>query len=112
MSLVARCASDLRSSSGWLALESAPIGMAVSALDGTFLEVNEAFAACLGWPRHELVGRTFQSISHPRGRRRSQGLLDRAIAEGSTAFRMEERYRRADGSVLRPTRRLGQPEPN
>ncbi len=85
---------------GWLTLESAPIGMAVSTPDGTFVEVNRSFAACLGWQPQELVGRTFQSISHPDDVSRSQRLLDRAIANGSTAFRLEERYFRPDGTAV------------
>ena len=91
---------SLRTAYGWLTLESAPIGMAVSGVDGTFVEVNRSFAACLGWEPHELVGRTFQEISHPDDVDLSQRLLDRAIADGSTAFRMEERYCRPDGSVV------------
>ena len=90
----------LRTAYGWLTLESAPIGMAVSAVDGTFVEVNRSFAACLGREPHELVGLTFQSISHPDDVERSQRLLQEAIADGSSAFRMEERYCSADGSVV------------
>ena len=90
----------LRTDYGWLALENAPVGMAASALDGTFLEVNHAFAACLGWQPHELVGRTFQSIIHSEDVDLSQRLLDAAIADGSTAFRIEERCCRPDGSVV------------
>ncbi len=87
-------------SSEWLTLESAPIGMAVSTPDGTFVEVNRSFAACLGWQPQELVGRTFQSISHPDDVNRSQRLLERAIADGSTAFRLEERCCRPDGTTV------------
>lgn len=90
----------LRTAYGWLTLDSAPIGMAVSAVDGTFIEVNRSFAACLGFEPHDLVGRTFQSISHPDDVELSQRLLDRAIDDGSTAFRMEERYCRPDKSVV------------
>jgi len=90
----------LRTAYGWVTLESAPIGMAVTAVDGTFIEVNRSFATCLGWEPHELVGRTLQSISHPDDVGFSQRLLDTAIEDGSQAFRMEERYCRPDGSVV------------
>ncbi|MEO5679847.1 MAG: EAL domain-containing protein, partial [Acidimicrobiales bacterium] len=85
---------------GWLTLESAPIGMAVSSLDGTFLEVNQSFASCLGRQPNELVGATFASISHAEDVDVRQRLVQRAIEEGSTAFRLEERYCRPDGSVV------------
>ena len=90
----------LRTSYGWLTLESAPIGMAVSAPDGTFLEVNQSFAACLGWQPRELVGRSFWSILHPDDVDLSRTVLDQAVLGGSTAFRMEERYCRPDGSFV------------
>ena len=90
----------LRTAYGWLTLESAPIGMAVSAVDGTFLEVNRAFASCLGWDSHELVGRSFRSIIHDDDVAGSQLRLDQAIADGSMAFRMEQRCCRPDGSVV------------
>ncbi len=90
----------LRSAYGWLTLESAPIGMAVSALDGTFLEVNHAFASCLGWEPQELVGRSFHSITHGDDVGASQRLLDQAIDDGSTAFRIEQRCCRPDGTVV------------
>jgi len=90
----------LRTAYGWLTLDSAPIGMAVSAVDGTFVEVNRSFAACLGWTAPELVGRTLQSISHADDVDLVHRLVERAIDDGSTAFRMEERFCRADGSVV------------
>ncbi len=87
----------LRSAYGWLTLDRAPIGTAVSAVDGTFLEVNRSFASFLGWEPEELVGRTFQSISHPEDVDLGHRLLERAIEDGSTAFRMEEHFCRPDG---------------
>ena len=90
----------LRASYGWLTLDSAPIGMAVSAVDGTFVEVNQAFASCLGWEPEQLVGRTFGSITHDDDLDSSRILLAQAILEGSTAFRMEQRCCRPDGSVV------------
>jgi len=91
---------SLRTAYGWLTLDKAPIGMAVCAVDGTFIEVNRSFATCLGWEPSDLVGRTLQSIIHPGDVDVSQLLLDRAIEDGSTSFRMEERYCRPDGSEV------------
>jgi diguanylate cyclase (GGDEF)-like protein/PAS domain S-box-containing protein len=90
----------LRTSYGWLTLESAPVGMAVSALDGTLIEVNGAFATCVGWQPHELVGRTLQSIMHADDVDLSQRVLRHAIDEGSTALRLEQqRFCHPDGTV-------------
>jgi len=91
---------SLRSGYGSVPLDSAPIGMAVCGVDGTFNEVNRSFADCLGWRAHELLGRTLQSIVHADDVGISQTLLQRAIKDGSTSFRMEQRYCRLDGSVV------------
>ena len=46
-------------------IENAPIGMAVVAPGGLFLEVNRALAETLGYDQQDLAGRTFQDITHP-----------------------------------------------
>ena len=47
------------------AFEDAPIGMAVAALDGRFLEVNQALCAITGYTSEQLTGTTFSMITHP-----------------------------------------------
>jgi diguanylate cyclase (GGDEF)-like protein/PAS domain S-box-containing protein len=89
----------LRTPYGWLTIDDAPIGMAVSSVDGTFIEVNQSFAACLGWRREQLIGRTFQSISRSDDVELSL-LLHQAIADGTPRFRMEHEYVRPDGAVV------------
>ena len=89
----------LRTAYGWLTIDDAPIGMAVSSVDGTFIEVNQSFAACLGWLPEQLIGRTFQSISHSDDVELNL-LLHQAIADGTPRFRMEHEYCRPDGAVV------------
>jgi PAS domain S-box-containing protein len=48
-----------------LTLEEAPIGMAVVGTDGSFVRVNRALCEILGYSAPELVGLTFQSVTHP-----------------------------------------------
>ena len=45
--------------------EYAPIGMSLTALDGTFLRVNEALCRILQYTKDELLQKTFLEVSHP-----------------------------------------------
>jgi diguanylate cyclase (GGDEF)-like protein/PAS domain S-box-containing protein len=47
-----------------VAFEHAPIGVALEALDGSFLRVNHALCQLLGYDEKELTGKTFQEITH------------------------------------------------
>ena len=49
------------------AFDSAPIGMAITSLDGRFEHVNPALCEITGYPREQLESMTFQSITHRRG---------------------------------------------
>jgi len=48
-----------------LTFELAPIGMAMTAVKGTFLKVNQALCDALGYTSEELLTLTFTEISHP-----------------------------------------------
>lgn len=45
--------------------EAAPVAMAVVAPDHRFARCNDAFCQLTGYSRAELIGRTWQSITHP-----------------------------------------------
>ncbi len=45
--------------------EQAAVGMALVGLDGRWLRVNHKLCAIVGYPREELMGLTFQDITHP-----------------------------------------------
>src|SRR5690606_32523082 len=48
-----------------LALEHAPIGIALLDLDGKWLKVNKALCDLVGYPEMVLLNKTFQDITHP-----------------------------------------------
>ncbi|MBK7394777.1 MAG: PAS domain S-box protein [Myxococcales bacterium] len=80
--------------------ERAGIGMAqVDFASERFLAVNAQMARLLGYPRDELVGRTWASITHP-----DDVAADRvavaALREGRDGVTREKRYLRADGSAV------------
>lgn len=80
--------------------ESAPVGMAIIDTQRRFLEVNSQICKILGYHPEEMVGRSFNSFTHPDdaegGRERWRQLLD-----GEVEFnRSEKRYLHKDGRVL------------
>src|SRR5262249_6325272 len=56
------------------------IGMAVTSPERRFLEVNDKLCQILGYPRQELIGRDWASITHPDDVSGNLHLLDEAMA--------------------------------
>jgi diguanylate cyclase (GGDEF)-like protein/PAS domain S-box-containing protein len=82
------------------AFEDAPIGMAVSDLEGRFLEVNQALCTITGYTAAELAGTRFADITHPED---VAGDCDtmQALIDGSVGSSVgEKRYLRLDGSIV------------
>lgn len=76
----------------------APIGMALTALDGRLFEVNEALCELLRYSRSELLERSFGEIADPG---ESEAVpFARLLAGEANAFRTELRFRRKDGKPV------------
>jgi diguanylate cyclase (GGDEF)-like protein/PAS domain S-box-containing protein len=79
------------------AFEDAPIGMALVSLDGRWLRVNHRVCEITGYAAEELLGMSFQEITHPDDieddLEHVQSLLDGQIRD----YQLEKRYIRADG---------------
>jgi diguanylate cyclase (GGDEF)-like protein/PAS domain S-box-containing protein len=87
-----------------LAFDAAPVGMAIADIaegcPARFAQVNETFAAMLGYAPQEMVGRQCPEFTHPSDRELDEKLLAR-LAEGDLSpYRREKRMVRADGSDL------------
>ncbi len=81
------------------AFDQAPVAMAVLGADGRHLRVNRAMCELTGRSEENLLGSSWQVITHPDD---IDSLLDheRAALDGSApTFRMESRLIRPDGSV-------------
>jgi diguanylate cyclase (GGDEF)-like protein/PAS domain S-box-containing protein len=92
-----RRATDLFST----AFSAAPIGMALVGLDGSWLRVNRALCELVGYSEQQLMGLTFQDITHPEDLDADLSLLAEAIAGERTGYEMDKRYLHADGRVIR-----------
>ena len=82
------------------AMALAPIGMALVELDGRFREVNQSLARLVGYGETELMGLTFQQITHPED---LEADLDNiaALLDGSLDhYDMEKRYLTKAGEIV------------
>ena len=80
--------------------ESAPIGMALVALDGLFIKVNESLCDLVGYTADELVTKTFQQITHPDDLDLDLEYVRRMLAGDLRTYQMEKRYLNRDGGVV------------
>ncbi len=80
--------------------EQAAVGMAHVALDGRWLRVNEKLLEIVGYGREELLGLTFQDITHPDDLDAVLGYVRPLLAGEIETYSMEKRYLRKDGSMV------------
>jgi diguanylate cyclase (GGDEF)-like protein/PAS domain S-box-containing protein len=82
------------------AFDDAPIGMAITALSGRFLQVNRALADLLGYAAEELLLMTVQDVTHPEDAHHAERQR-RSLVRGDHDRRQHEtRFMHADGSVV------------
>jgi PAS domain S-box-containing protein len=80
--------------------EEAPIGKAVVALDGTWLDVNPALSRITGYSRQELLAGRAQDITHPEDLDADAPHLVDLMERRGTTYEVEKRYVRADGEAV------------
>jgi diguanylate cyclase (GGDEF)-like protein/PAS domain S-box-containing protein len=82
-----------------IAFEEAGVGMAIVALDGSFLRVNRALTELLGYTEQELLSDGIALVHHPDGPQQSG---DWASMVGGTVnrYQRDRPYRHADGRMV------------
>lgn len=83
-----------------LTFEMAPIGMAISALQGKFQRVNSALCDALGYTQSELLELSFAQISYPEDWEVHHNLEQRLIKGEETDFQIEKRFIAKDGRIV------------
>lgn len=80
--------------------ENAAVGIAHVGLDGAWLRVNQRLLEIVGYDRDELMGRTFQDITHPDDLDTDLSQLAVLQAGKIRHYQMEKRYFRKDGEQI------------
>jgi PAS domain S-box-containing protein len=80
--------------------DNAAVGVAHVGLDGSWLRVNDRLCEVTGHPRDELLGLTFQDITHPDDVDVDVEQAQRLLAGEITTYAMEKRYIRKSGDVV------------
>ncbi|MBI5917882.1 MAG: PAS domain S-box protein [Nitrosomonadales bacterium] len=72
-------------------MEHAPIGMAITAMDGTYVFVNDMLCGILGYSREELEQLTYKQITHPEDLNLGDAEMYRLLAGEISSYRLEEK---------------------
>lgn len=83
-----------------LAFDDAAIGMALVALDGQFMEVNQALCDLVGYSETELLQRTFWAIVHPEDINAEQQNVQQLLSGKQRSFQMKKRCIHKQGKVI------------
>jgi PAS domain S-box-containing protein len=78
----------------------AAIGMALVATDGRWLQVNRSLCEIVGYPKEELLTKTFQEITHPDDLDADVEQVRRMLAGEIETYQMEKRYIHKEGHVV------------
>jgi diguanylate cyclase (GGDEF)-like protein/PAS domain S-box-containing protein len=80
--------------------EDAAIGMALVGTDGRFLRTNRSLCDMLGYREVELLGKTFQDITHPDDLDADLDQVRRMLDGEIRTYQMEKRYFHKEGQVV------------
>lgn len=78
----------------------AAIGLNISSLDGTYLNVNQALCNIVGYSKQELLTMDWQSITHPDDLHEDLQLFHETITGKRNHYSMIKRYYHKDGQLI------------
>ncbi len=81
-------------------IEGSTVGISLTDAEGTFLQSNATFCEFLGYPLHELLGKSVVEITHPEDRHRTLETFQHLRTRGDRNRTYEKRYLRKDGSTV------------
>ncbi|MEL6579927.1 MAG: PAS domain S-box protein [Cyanobacteria bacterium J06621_12] len=80
--------------------EQAAVGIAHVAPDGKWLRVNQKLCQIIGYPKDELLQKTFQNITHPEDLDSDLKHIRQILAGEIPTYSLEKRYIRKDGANI------------
>jgi PAS domain S-box-containing protein len=83
-----------------VSFEQAAVGMAHVAIDGRWLRVNAQCSAITGYSKEELLGGSFQHITHPDDLPEDLTQLEKLLSGEAERYAMDKRYIRKEGGIV------------
>ena len=80
--------------------ENAAVGFAIVGLDGRWLKVNDRVCSITGYPREELLTKTFADITYAEDLEFDLAQARRLVTGELETYNVEKRYVRKDGSLV------------
>jgi PAS domain S-box-containing protein len=80
--------------------ENAAVGIAHVSVDGRWLRVNDKLCEIVGYAREQLLGMTFQDITHPEDLDTDLELVRQVLSGERLTYSLDKRYFRANGSIV------------
>ena len=80
--------------------ENAAVGMAHCDGEGRVIRVNEKFCTIIGYPRAEMVGKTFLQMTHPDDLAADLAQFSRLMQGELSSYHMEKRFIGGDGAIV------------
>ena len=80
--------------------ESTSLGIKVLDLNGTILQINDAFQRIIGYPEAELLGRRFYDFLHPADMAKAVSVFQKLKKEGVPSLRFQHRAIHKNGSTV------------
>jgi len=81
-------------------MENSPIGMALTRMDGSWIDVNPALCDFLGYSKAELMEAGFRNVTHQEDREATVLVARRMVATHQKSVRLEKRYTHSSGRVV------------
>jgi diguanylate cyclase (GGDEF)-like protein/PAS domain S-box-containing protein len=82
------------------AFEHAPIGMALTSLDGLLFRVNRALLSIIGRAEDEVLGQSLVTLTHPADREGPSAAMERLLQGDNGGFRVEVRLAHVTGRAV------------
>ena len=80
--------------------ENASAGMALVALDGRWIRVNDALCELLGYTERELLATDYQSLTHPDDLEADNANVRKLVSGNTRCYHLVKRYFHKDGHVV------------
>ena len=83
-----------------LIIENSPMGVTATDLKGIFNNVNPAFCQMIGYKKEEMIGKHFNTFSHPSDANKNQHLFENLVNGKIPYFDLEKRYIHKNGQIV------------